>query len=132
MKKVILLLLLAAVCLAQRGNVNWTQLQLNTPMQLPGNNPFVIKLSSGHTANGFCVQSYAGVNLFCVDASGNVNTYASGGGQVVLYGATSGSVTLSVPAVAGTRTPSLSVNASGTSCTITAITAGIVTAATCQ
>jgi hypothetical protein len=103
-KKLILLVLLAAACLAQRGNVNWTQIRIQDPIPLPGNNPLVIKLSSGHTANGLCVQSYAGATLFCVDKDGNISTYGTGGGEVTLYGSTSGSVTLKVPAVAGNNT----------------------------
>jgi len=143
MKKIALLLLLAASLLAQRGNINWTQIRIQDPIPLPGNNPLVIKLSAGHTENGLCVQNSAGATLFCVDKDGNVKTYGTGGGKVQLYGSASGSVTLAVPAAAGTRIATFpaatgtvaltsAVTASGSACAITAITAGIITAATCN
>jgi len=97
-------LALGALCLAQRGNINWTQIRIQDPIPLPGNNPLVITLSAGHTANGLCVQNSAGSNLFCIDKDGNITTYGAGGGEVTLYGSTSGSITLKVPAVAGTNT----------------------------
>ena len=97
-------LALGALCLAQRGNISWTQIRIQDPIPLPGNNPLVIKLSAGHTANGLCMQTSAGVNLFCIDKDGNIITYGTGGGEVTLYGSTSGSITLKVPAVAGMNT----------------------------
>ena len=142
MKKIFLLLLLAAVCVAQRGNINWTQIRLQDPIPLPGNNPLIIKLSQGHTANGLCVQSYAGATLFCIDKDGNMQTFGAGGGRVQLYGSTSGSVVLAVPTAAGSNTATFpaatgtvmlegTVTASGSACTITAITAGKIMGATC-
>ena len=146
----LMLVLVVAAITAQQGNINWTQIRLSDAIPLPGNAPLVVKLTSGHTANGFCVQNTGGTNLFCVDKDGNalitggnkVQISGAGGGRVQMSGATSGSVTLAVPATAGTNTITLpastgtlalktGVTVTGSCCTITAITEGIITAATC-
>lgn len=78
-----------------------------TPFNLVGTadeRHFSIKRFTGQTAPIFCIVDENDNNLFCFDKDGSPTVYGSGGGTLELDGSTSGTVSVTVPAVAGTNT----------------------------